>query len=265
VPANVPLVLFAGTFRLFDETQLLRETEAAIEAGTLPLMHILYRPHPWRDSRQHEDSFFDHTWRHVTMDTEMTTAYNSGKSAKRSSAPDNFMQRLDHLVQLYTVVDALISPMSTVLLEALLFGLPTMAVAFSDGKHSWSADKVSQMLHFRELYDIPGLLVCRERSRFFTQLSELISRVGDEEFRKSLQQSTNFFVYRDRQSYSERVALLTGQMLAEVASPPLYDTAKVKAGKRYRVQNLAQELAERNAVARTGLRVIQSIRQRISR
>ena len=233
VPPVGRLIVFAGTFRLFDETEVLKQIDNAIEAGVLPAMHVFYRPHPWRVSRLSEDNFLDHSWRHVTMDPEMVDTYGVAKDGKETVTPDNFMFRLNHLAGVYQAADAVVSPMSTMLLEALLFGLPTMAVAFGDGKHSWSADKVSRMLHFKELYEVQGLIVCRRRDDIFRQLDELISRIGDDAFSATLRNSTGYFVHRDGQSYAERVVPLVEMMLNAAQSPPAYDSASVKPGKRY--------------------------------
>jgi len=230
LPSTGILVLFAGTLRLFDETQLLQEMDDAIDSGNLPAMHILYRPHPLRDTRRSERSFLDRAWRHITMDPEMVEAY-------RARSPDSVLSRIDHLQQLYQTVDAVISPMSTILLEGLLFGLPTMAVAFGDGKHSWSADKVSRMLHFKELYEVPSLIVCRERTDFFLSVRQLVSNVGNDILSTSLRESAKYFVYHDELSYGDRIAALVEIMLAGVQRTPRYDSVRVKPDKRFLIRN----------------------------
>ena len=249
VPGNGRLILFAGTFRLFDETELLRELDQAIDSGAMPPMHVLYRPHPWRAKRQSEDDFFSYAWHHVTMDPGMVSAYQAAKNGGDSAAPDDFVFRLKHLVEIYRSVDAVVSPMSTILLEALLFGLPTMAVAFSDGKHSWSADKVSQMYHFKELYQVPGMMTCRDRGDFFPMLQKLVSLSTDKSLGATLCESTQQFVYRDSHSYAERVAELVDCMLAGAGSGPTYDTVKIKPGKTFSPTSLERAWSR----TRTGL------------
>jgi hypothetical protein len=232
VPPNKTLILFAGSYRTFDETELLHEIDRAIDSAMLPPMHILYRPHPWRATRQAEANFLDQTWHHITMDPEMVDTYQSVKEGRGGGSPDNFLFRFNHLLQIYRAVDAVVSPMSTVLLEALMFGLPTMAIAFGDGKHAWSADKAAQMHHFKEFFDIPDVIVCRNRELFFSDLQKLVSRV-DKGLATTLRESTQQFVYRDGRSYAERVAELVDRMLANIGSGPAYDSVKVKPGKPF--------------------------------
>ena len=263
LPVDGHVVLFAGTLRLFDETQLLKELDRAIETGLLPPMKILYRPHPWRDARRDEDDFFQYEWRHITMDAQIADTYKATKATNQNSTSDNFLFRMQHLPRLYRAVDALISPMSTVLLEGLLFGLPTMAVAFNDGKHSWSADKVSRMMHFKELYDVPGLIVCRDRNQFFPQLKQLIAKIGDVEFSSTLRKHTGFFVHQDDRSYGERVAALVEKMLAETTDKPNYQSAKVRPGKTLEGQHVLRKVWQQSAIGRQGSRVYHGIRRRV--
>jgi hypothetical protein len=132
VPADRPLVLFGGAFRALDETELLVDLETAIEAGRLPAVHVLYRPHPLRAPREGEEDVLARTWKHVTMDPEAVDGYRLGKRGE-DKLPANYLARMDYLNRLYRVIDALICPMSTLLLEALLCGVPSMASAFGDG------------------------------------------------------------------------------------------------------------------------------------
>lgn len=259
VPPNGNLILFAGTLRLFDETQLLQEMDHAIDSGTLPAMHIIYRPHPWRNPRRHEDNYHGHTWRHVTMDPDMADAYRATKGRGRTVTPQNFLSRMNYLTRLYQAVDAVISPMSTVLLEALMVGLPTMAVAFGDGKHSWSADKVSQMLHFKELYEVPGVIVCRNRADFFPNVQQLVSQIGNGALSAALRQSTYYFVYQDHRCYADRVAELVDTVLSRVERAPAYDSARVRPGKRFVVRNFVRGVWQRSLVSRALRRIAREI------
>ena len=233
LPSQGKTLLFAGTFRLFDETQLLKEIDEAIENGQLPQMKILYRPHPWRVNRNSEEDFFTQTWQHIHMDPEIVKTYQVAKAKGRGAIPDDFGIRTKHLIKIYQSVDAVISPMSTVLLEALLFGLPVQAVAFSDGKHSWSSDKVSTMEHFKELFAIPNLLVSRKREDFFPQIKSLVDLSGRVDIQQALVESTQELLYRDGRSYAKRVADLVEHTLAKSEAKPAYDRIQLKPGKTY--------------------------------
>ncbi len=232
VPDDRTLVLLAGTFRTFDETELLIELEEAIAAGELPPLHVIYRPHPWRTRRTSEADFFASDWKHVTMDPQMTDAYRQARSKIAATGSRGFFFRMNHLARLYQLVEAVICPMSTVLLEALLFKLPIMAVAFSDGKHRWSADKTAQMMHFQEFYELPHLITCRAREDFLPGVRQLLAQIGDDSIWAARRDRLDYFIHRDEQPYADKVAALVETMLAR-SSPPAYDTARVEPGRRY--------------------------------
>jgi hypothetical protein len=177
------------------------------------------------------------------MDPEMVDAYQAVKKGTGGASPNNFLFRLNHLAHLYHSVDAVISPMSTVLLEALMFDLPTMAVAFGDGKHPWSADKASRMTHFKEFLEIPDLVVCRQQNDFLENLNLLISYASGQSKRK-FDQDIQYFVYRDKRTYADRVLNLVSLMLEKNGTPILYDTVDFKPGKTFE-PHMGQKVIER--------------------
>jgi hypothetical protein len=256
VPGDVPILLFAGTFRRFDETALLLELDALIEQGKFPRIHVLYRPHPWRQPRDGEKSFFDCQWRHVTLDPTVRDAYRS-RTLNRAppSSSSNFMERMTHLRELYALSSAVVTPMSSVLLESMIAGLPVMAVAFGDGRHAWSADRVSRMLHFRELYEIAEVSVVRDRAEFFPALEQLLGKVGNAAHAAKLRESARFFHLQDEEPYALKVANLVDRMLA-VEPAPRYEGSQARPGKTYAAKTWLQSTTvyrtARRAVRRLG-------------
>jgi hypothetical protein len=218
VPQTGKLILFAGALRQFDETQLLQEIDQAINRNILPKMHVIYRPHPWRDTRQFENNFFDHEWHNISLDPALVNVYHQSKDNihRWCPSPDNFLFSMNHLSNLYQTVDAVITPMSTVLLESISSGLPTMAVTFGDNKHSLGPDKVSKMLHFQDLYKIPEITFCRRKDEFFQSIEILLSQIGDSRCKESLRSNSRFFAYQDHQIYGDRVSILVDTMLNRV-------------------------------------------------
>jgi len=212
LPIDEKVVLFGGSFRQFDETSLLRQIEEAIETGTVPRIHILYRPHPWRQERE-EDNFFDYAWKHVTMDPVLCKAYRETKISRRYIGSNELLFSMSYLNELYRIVDAVISPMSTLILEAMIFGNPVLAVALDDGKHLWSADKTSQMTHFQELSSVQGVTFCRKSSEFIPLFRQLVLSSDDLVLRESLRRSTRCFVLQADSSYAERLNKLVNERL----------------------------------------------------
>lgn len=197
--------LFAGTLRYFDETSLLQDIDMRIQRGDLPPMKIVYRPHPWRLRRESEVNFFDVEWDNVVMDPERRDSYETTKKKATTITSKHRTFSMHYLARLYSVLDAVITPMSSILLEAPTAGLPVMATAFGDGKHSWSADKVAGMMHFKEWFELDGMLVSRSLDTFFDDLDELLSRTGQPDMADRLRKAVLPLAWTDGQLYGEHV------------------------------------------------------------
>lgn len=207
IPPSIKVILFAGTFRLFDETQLLKIIDDAIESGELPPLHIIYRPHPYRLRREIEEDFFSISWKHITFDPQSLELYT-----KKTSFLDKIKDfrkapfyEFDYLKKLYLSVDMTISPMSSVLLESMIFGRPILAIAFSDNKHSWSADKVSRMHHFNELYDNGDVLICQDVTKFLEFIKKLYYYSEDKDLCQRLIKFSNYFVQLGDGKYGQKL------------------------------------------------------------
>ena len=169
------LVLFGGSFRQFDETGALKRLEQLVDSGRFGPTKILFRPHPWRADRQDEDDFFQQEWKHVLFDPDMRDRY------VRARAEPGYLKRavpmydMTYLARVLSAVDAVISPMSTLLLEALIMRRPTMAIAFGDGKHGHNPSVTAQMTHFDEARRSGALVWCDDSSRLEQDLERLIA------------------------------------------------------------------------------------------
>lgn len=216
LPTDRLILLFGGSLRTFDETSALERIEKAVESGLLPKLHVLYRPHPWRMPRQGEVNFFDRTWNHVTMDPAIAQAYRTNKDGNRAVSTNEFIFSMGYLNDLYRSIDCAVSPMSTLVLEAMVQGNPVLAVAFNDGKHTFSADQNAAMTHFDELRRSPGVIFCQRPEDFIADLQKIVGQAGDGARRDEIRKATTFFVKLGPGTYAARLA----QLLSIGASAP---------------------------------------------
>jgi hypothetical protein len=200
------LVLFGGSFRQFDETAALLRLDAAIESGRFGPLKVLYRPHPWRADRQHEDDFFDHKWSHVVFDPDMKDRYMRARREPGYLKRAVPMYDMAYLARLLSAADAVISPMSTLLLEALIMNRPTMAIAFGDGKHAHNPSLTAQMTHFAEIKRSGALVWCDDERRFEAGVAELLKGGFLEKTAKPRRRVLGNVVTREPGSYGERLA-----------------------------------------------------------
>ncbi len=130
---------------------MLRRLDEAITRGDLGDVRVIYRPHPWRADRTDEDDFFQQEWKNIRFDPDMRDRYLQSKAEPgfiKRTAP---MYDMDYLAALLSSVDAVMTPMSTLLLESIIMERPTMAIAFGDGKHAYHPGLSARMTHFEGL------------------------------------------------------------------------------------------------------------------
>lgn len=168
---NNKTLLFGGSYRTFDETTILKRLDKWLTGSG---WKAIYRPHPWRADRRHEQSFFDHfDWQNISFDADMEARYLRSKRQVGSLIRAPLFSQ-DYLTKLLASVDCVISPMSTLLLEALLMGRPAMALAISDGKHDYNPATSAQMTHFTELKG--SVDWCDDETQFEAHCDRLIAQ-----------------------------------------------------------------------------------------
>ncbi len=200
------IILFGGSFRQFDETGTLLRLEKAIAGGLLGSLKIVYRPHPWRAARKYEDDFFKHHWKHVIFDPDMRDRYSREQTERGYIKRNVPMFDMVYLSRLLSSVDAVISPMSTLLMEALILDKPTMAIAFGDGKHSHDPSVTSQMTHFSEMKKSKALIWCVDSDRLVDDCSSLFHMETTEKIAKARQTLIKQVVTREPSTYAVRLA-----------------------------------------------------------
>lgn len=214
LPVDKMVILFAGSARTFDETSVLVEIEKAIEDGQLPDIHILYRPHPWRHRRIKEDSFYDHSFKHITMDKQLSGSYLKSKiDFNFVPLPKNVLPDMNYYPDLYAAVDAIIHPLTTIAIEGAIIGIPSLAIAFNDGVHKFTSDTIIKYDNVKDIRNMPGIIVCDEKDLFIDSCRELIKLINDKEVSQQLKKAIRFIVNIDETTYSDKLLNLTNRIL----------------------------------------------------
>lgn len=220
VPDGKRIVLYAGASKGAHETHYLQMLEEGIERGDIPDCHVIYRPHPWRGSLgEGEANFFDLSWKHVTMDPHMEDYYRRQAKvyvAGIEMADYPAFHRLLHLA------DAVISPLSTALLEAAILGKPTVMFFPREDLHQRYGAGTRLALglaHFVDFWGVEGINVCTERGAFYAVCRQLLAQAGDPKIAEGLQAHAARFVVMDGPTYGERLVELAHRLTAGRQEP----------------------------------------------
>jgi len=202
VPAGRRLLLYAGSSKGLDETAHLRGLEGAIERGELRNCSVLYRPHPWRANTEGEADFFALPWRHVAMAPDMAEYY---RRHRERSGIIHLADYEDTHVTL-SAVDAVISPLSTILLEAALHGKPILAyLPDEDMVQNIALFSMARTVHFRDFFERVDCLQCLRPTALVDDCRNLLEMVGRPETADRLRRQSEFFVAPNERSYAEQL------------------------------------------------------------
>ncbi len=214
VPYDMPVVLYGGVSKSIDETRHLKLLEDAIESGSIEKCHIIYRPHPWRGGLvDNEVNFFNIDFKHVSMDPHMI-GYYKGAVEKSSTAFD--MADYEITQKLLQMIDGTISSLSTILLETVLHGKPTisfMPKKDMESKYGKSASISFRLAHFSDLWGCPGVEICNSDDGLAENVNNMLKQSKDELVRKKIHGHAMKFVDLTGLTYGERLLRLSNKML----------------------------------------------------
>lgn len=207
---NVRLLLYAGSTKPTDEAGHLRQLDDAISAGHLGDVKVLYRPHPYGMAADKAKSLVAATYKHVRIERSMYD-FLVGMAEKRRAGFYITDYRDTH--DLLSVIDALVSPISTMLIEAALHGKPSLCYSPPeenlDGT-AWAAG----LRHMEELFEHDMVLLCNDRSRFIDDMKKLIAMIGDPAHRKAIEEKVLFFVAPTKLRYKDELARFVVKLCA---------------------------------------------------
>lgn len=185
-----PIVLYAGSSKQADEFAQLNHLDAAMESGRIERASIVYRPHPWGGGGMGGERFLSATWSNVRIESTMR-GYLEGVAAGGTgeSLPD-YADTHDVL----SAVDAVISPLSTILIEAVLHGKAAMCQLPEDEPGARHYQLARQLPCFRELMHSPAILLAPGLGGLIDGFPKLLVDARDPEARVARLEEISSFV-----------------------------------------------------------------------
>lgn len=197
------VICYAGSSKGLNETRHLKMIEEAVEDGRLKGCKVLFRPHPWRAFPEEEEDFFAIDWKHIVMDPAMQECYRVGRDGGKMS-----VQLADyedtHVV--LNAVDGVISPLSTILLEAALHGKAIAAyLPDEDMQKNNFLLTTARMVHFTDFFGKVECIQCESPESLLDDIIRLKERTQEPDSSATLLKQCRFFVEPAEVSYAERL------------------------------------------------------------
>lgn len=194
------LLLYAGSSKGTDEIAHLSALDQAIEEGVLGNTVVIYRPHPWGGGGRNGHLLLSMAWRNVYIESSMQNYLERVGVGFGGKYLSDYRDTHDIL----SCVDAVISPLSTIILEAALHGKPVMCfLPFEDASEHFLRDFA--LTHFHQLFDIPEVLISNGNLELINTTLVLLRQIGNEQYSTRLRDSMNYFVEPFDRPYSIRL------------------------------------------------------------
>lgn len=201
------VILYAGSTKNADEFGHLLLLDNAIASGILPDMAIIYRPHPWGRCGSGGQRFADHMWQNVFLDSSMRDYVDQVGNGTSSMYLSDYRDTHDML----SAVDGLVSPMSTILLEAAMHGKPILC--FQSGISGNVSMRVqANQTQFQDLFRQPGVLVCGDDD-FLEGIQRLGRLAVDPGIGDHMRNISHEFVTAFDDSFSDRLPVFLHDVL----------------------------------------------------
>lgn len=135
-PYPFKYVLYIGIAEVFNELGALKILDEEIEKRNLDLK-IVFRPHITQHARRCPDVFFEYDFKHVVLDTPARRYYKRSVYWDISSESVNPIYYPDHsyYLPLLSNMEFMISPQTTMILEASLANKRHYILSYDDGIH----------------------------------------------------------------------------------------------------------------------------------
>lgn len=212
IPQGCKVLMYAGSSNGLNETSHLIRLEEAIEKGEFKDCVVLYRPHPWRSYPKDEADFFSLHWKHVMLDPTMEACYR--QSRKKERIHIELANYEDTHVTL-SAVDAVISPLSTILLEAAMHGKPVAVYLPDEGaKRNQSVTTRARMVHFLEFFDRVDCIKCENPERLIEECRRLLQKTDEIGIGERLKKQCAYFVEPSDYPYADRLNDLIRSLLS---------------------------------------------------
>lgn len=207
-PEGVPIVLYAGCSKGVVESTHLKLIDDAISDGRIPKCHVIYRPHPWKSRMERgERDVRTLGLKHVTIDPYMADYYD-----RITRETVNGFQLADYnvTVRLFRLVNAIISPLSTMMVEAALCGKPVLCLTTDEDRFDkrLTMRDMRQLVHFAEFFGKPGVHECWDPAQLPQACRRLLEDAANPAVIEDLKVHARFFVDMGDESYGARLLRL---------------------------------------------------------
>lgn len=197
--------LFTGCAIPFDEISALRILDHCVTKNGISDFKIVYRPHPWRQKRSCFDYFIQQDFKNVIMDEQMIEYYNC-----RNIYPTAYESALQPALDYYPIILGqsmfVISPLTTMIIEAAIMNKKVLVLAYDDGCHLTNPQNALRNYeHFVGIENISAFNFCYDYSKLCETFLSLLSNVKQNQNESNVKDEFKYIIEVDTEKYSDKL------------------------------------------------------------
>lgn len=197
------IVMYAGSSKGTDEYSHLSRLNDACASGLLENVAILYRPHPWGNCGKDGQRIATVNWQHVSIEHSMLPYVQRVASGDETMFIEAEYARTHEVL---THVDAVISPLSTIIIEAALHNKPPLCFMPLDQEKRGSLFEVfTGLVHFEEMFSSDTFSTAVNIDELLEKTQLLIKLATDKNYLEKLKSELTYFVETSNQPYGHEI------------------------------------------------------------
>jgi hypothetical protein len=208
IPSNSRVLLYAGSSKETNEYEHLKSIENAIINNEIKNTYVIYRPHPWGNGGLNGHRIMEYNWHYVRIESSMLSYMNAIKNKDESMTFPDYKDTHDVLSN----VDALVSPLSTIILEGALHGMPVLCYLPSekDAKHFKLTEGLT---HFKDMFSSKEIHLAYSSEELIVEINNMLDSISKESARTKIIEMTDYFVKSFSEPYQERLLNFTEEVV----------------------------------------------------
>ena len=190
-----PILLYGASSILAGDYERLKLIDAWCQERGTNAPQVLYRPYPWRRLEGEIAAILSEPWSHVRVQESALRIHADGDLGE--TARDRFAA--------LRLADAVISPLSTILLEGVLLDRPVLCIYPDGGMKLEFTPANAPLAHFAEIFGNPDVVMVRNDAEMALGLDRLMRHIGDDGVRARMTATAREIVSAFDEPYPERL------------------------------------------------------------
>lgn len=201
IPISNQILLYAGSSKGVDEYQHLKNLDDCIINNKIKNLSIIYRPHPWGKGGKNGHKILKHKWQNVIIEKNMLFYLKNLNLFKNKIYLPDYNDTRD----LLNSIDFIVSPLSTIILEAGIMGKPAICFVPNDENDAKHLNLTKNLTHFEDMYKLKTFYKVEYFEDLLETINFIIKNKKSTYFKNELKKDIEYFVKNYEIPYNLRL------------------------------------------------------------